>query len=471
MVRTALIRLRIPSSPYACASTPEPGERKRVLEFPAPRPQIVFVRVRGNVILQYSAATFIIVTAISIALGITLTKRIADYQISSHVRLYQEVARLTLKDDPEAYALFAAENPGSVTPHLTSLFSELLSLGNIFRVKIWGRDGEILWSDQAELIGQRFPENDGFQEALTGVVASENALLEKAENIDEKNRGVTLEIYTPVFRGSDVVGVVELYEADHDLFAQIERNTLITWGLVVVAGALLWLLLFFIFLRAYRAQIRTHVELVQTQDVTIFALAYQAELRDRQTGKHLERTAIYVRMLGEELAKLPQYRAYLTPAYLADLVKSAPLHDIGKVGISDSILLKPARLTPEERAEINRHCEFGARVLQIAEKKLPFQSFLTIAIQLTLFHHEKWDGTGYPHGLRGDAIPLSGRIMALADNYDALRTERPYKKAFPHEETRSIIESLRATHFDPVLVDAFVRREQEFRRISEELSD
>jgi HD-GYP domain-containing protein (c-di-GMP phosphodiesterase class II) len=429
------------------------------------------VRVRGNVILQYSAATFVIVTVISIALGIILTKRLADYQISSHVRLYQEVARLTLKDDTEAYALFATEDPGSVTPHLSGLFSELLSLGNIFRVKIWGRDGKILWSDQAELIGQKFPDNDGFQEAMAGVVASENAILEKAENIDEKNRGVTLEIYSPVFRGSTVVGVVELYEADHDLFAQIERNTLITWGLVVVAGAILWLLLFIIFLRAYRAQVRTHNELVETQDVTIFALAYQAELRDRQTGKHLERTAIYVRILGEELAALPQYRAYLTPAYLTDLVKSAPLHDIGKVGIADSILLKPAQLTPQERVEINKHCEFGARVLQIAEKKLPFQSFLTIAIQLTLFHHEKWDGTGYPHGLRGDAIPLSGRIMALADNYDALRTERPYKKAFPHEDTRGIIEGLRGTHFDPALVDAFMRREQDFRRISEELAD
>ena len=207
------------------------------------------------------------------------------------MRLYQEVARLTLKDDAEAYALFATEDPGSVTPHLAGVFSEMLSLGNIFRVKIWGRDGKILWSDQAELIGQTFPDNDGFQEAMTGVVASENALLEKTENIDEKDRGVTLEIYTPVFRGTSVVGVVELYEADHDLFAQIERNTFITWGLVVVAGALLWLLLFFIFLRAYRAQIRTHNELMQTQDVTIFALAYQAELRDRQTGKHLERTA------------------------------------------------------------------------------------------------------------------------------------------------------------------------------------
>jgi HD-GYP domain-containing protein (c-di-GMP phosphodiesterase class II) len=423
------------------------------------------------VILQYSAATFVIVTAISIALGIVLTRRIEDYQIRSHVRLYQEVARISLKDDTEAYALFATEAPGSVTPHLAGLFNEMLSLGNIFRVKIWGRDAKILWSDQSELIGQKFPDNDGFQAAMDGVVAWENGQLEKAENRDEKNRGVSLEIYSPVFRGNTVVGVVELYEADHDLFSQIERNTFFTWALVIVAGILLWLLLFVIFLRAYRRQVRTHTELTETQDVTIFALAYQAELRDRQTGKHLERTAIYVRILGEELSKLPRYRAYLTPTYMTDLVKSAPLHDIGKVGIPDSILLKPGTLTPEERTEINKHCQYGARVLQIAAKKLPFQSFLNIAIQLTLYHHEKWDGTGYPHGLSGDAIPLSGRIMALADNYDALRTERPYKKAFPHEDTRAIIEKLRGTHFDPALVDAFVRREAEFRRISEELAD
>ncbi len=429
------------------------------------------MRNRGNVILQYSAATFAIVGAISLALGITLTRRLAAYQIDSHVKLYEEVSRLTVKDDAEAYALFAADAPGAVSPHLEALFREFLSLGNVFRVKIWGRDATILWSDQAELIGQKFPDNDGFQQAMQGAVASENAQLEKAENIDEKDRGVTLEIYTPVYRSSTVVGVVELYEADRDLFSQIERNTILTWSLVVVAGALLWLLLFAIFLGAYRRQKRTADELLETQDVTIFALAYQAELRDRQTGKHLERTAIYVKVLADELALLPSYRTYLTPAYVADLVKSAPLHDIGKVGIPDSILLKPARLTPEEMAEIRKHPEYGANVLRIAEAKLKFQSFLTIAVQLTLYHHEKWDGTGYPHALKGDAIPISGRIMALADNYDALRTVRPYKEAMSHEESRATIVGLRGTHFDPTLVDAFLRREGEFRRISEEMKD
>jgi HD-GYP domain-containing protein (c-di-GMP phosphodiesterase class II) len=416
-------------------------------------------------------ATFAIVAFITVAIGVTLTRRIAAYQIDSHVRLYQRVAQIAFKDEAEVEALFRADTPGVVSAHLEGLFRDFLSLGNIFRVKVWGRDGTILWSDEAGLIGQKFADNDGFQDAMKGVVASENAALEKAENIDEKDRGVTLEIYTPVFSGARVIGVVELYEADRDLFSQIEANTLFTWALVVAAGAVLWMVLFFIFLRAYRRQQRTHDELVETQDVTIFALAYQAELRDRQTGKHLERTAVYVRVLADELARLPRYRAYLTPSYVADLVKSAPLHDIGKVGIPDSILLKPAKLTPEEMEEIRRHCEYGARILRNAEKKLRFQSFLSIAIQLTLFHHEKWDGSGYPNGVSGESIPLSGRIMALADNYDALRTERVYKTAITHEETRDMIAGLSGTHFDPLLVDAFLRQEGEFRRISEELAD
>jgi HD-GYP domain-containing protein (c-di-GMP phosphodiesterase class II) len=428
------------------------------------------VRTRGNVIVQFTAVTFGVVTVISLALGITLTRRITEYQISSHVKLYQQVARMALKEDEEEVsAFFAAGNPVSLTPHVEALFRDFLTLGNIFRVKIWGTNGTILWSDQADLIGRGFPDNDGFREALRGGVASRNALLEKADNADEKDRGVTLEIYTPVVRGGTVTGVVELYEADKDLFNQIARNTFLAWILIIASGAVIWCLLFAIFLHAYRTQQKTHRELAETQNVTIFALAYQAELRDRQTGKHLERTAIYVGLLAEELAKLPNYRSYLTRAYRVDLARSAPLHDIGKVGIADSILRKPGSLTTEEKLEIEKHCEYGARVLQIAEKKLNFQSFLSIAIQLALYHHEKWDGSGYPYHISGEAIPVSGRIMALADNYDALRTERAYKTVMSHAETREVIRGLRGVHFDPMVVDAFMRREADFERVSQEI--
>jgi len=205
--------------------------------------------------------------------------------------------------------------------------------------------------------------------------------------------------------------------------------------------------------------------------MTIFALAYQAELRDQQTGKHLERTSIYVRLLADRLAGLPQYRGYLTPAYISGLEKSAPLHDIGKVGVPDSILLKPGKLTYEEMEQMKKHCEYGARILRRAEEKLGFRSFLSIAIQLAMHHHERWDGQGYPQGLAGERIPVSARIMALADVYDALSTTRPYKKAFSHQECLRIITEKRGTNFDPQVVDAFLECEATFERTSRELSD
>jgi response regulator RpfG family c-di-GMP phosphodiesterase len=216
--------------------------------------------------------------------------------------------------------------------------------------------------------------------------------------------------------------------------------------------------------------IKTNQQLLQTEAVTILALAYQAELRDLETGKHLERTSHYVKLLAEELSRLPKYHSYLTPAYIADLVKSAPLHDIGKVAIPDSILRKPGKLTPEEFEIMKKHCEYGTRVLKIADEKLSFQSFLKIAIQIAASHHEKWNGKGYPEGLKGEAIPLSGRIMALADVYDAIRSERCYKKSFSHEETLKIIAGDRGEHFDPDLVDVFLRIENNFHEISNTLA-
>ena len=211
--------------------------------------------------------------------------------------------------------------------------------------------------------------------------------------------------------------------------------------------------------------------LLQTQDVTIFALAYEAELRDQATGKHLERTSEYVRILAEKLAELPKYENYLTEAYITDLVRATPLHDIGKVGIPDAILLKPGKLTAAEFSIMQEHCDLGAQVLSKAEERLTFQSFLRIAIQLACSHHEHWDGSGYPKGMKEDNIPLSGRIMALADVYDALRSERSYKPALDHEQCREIILAGRAPHFDPEVVDAFLETNEGFLWISTTMGD
>lgn len=212
-------------------------------------------------------------------------------------------------------------------------------------------------------------------------------------------------------------------------------------------------------------------KLTQTEDVTIFALAYQAELRDPVTGNHITRTSRYVKLLTSDLMTNDKYKNYISVEYKTEIVKSAPLHDIGKVAIPDCVLQKEGTFTKEEFEIMKKHCEFGADIIRRAMQKLNFKSFLQIAEQLSLSHHEKWDGTGYPKGLRGEKIPLSGRIMAVADVYDALRTKRPYKDAFSHRKSCEIIIKDSGSHFDPDIITSFCKLSDQFEKISTELAN
>ncbi len=211
---------------------------------------------------------------------------------------------------------------------------------------------------------------------------------------------------------------------------------------------------------------------LRIQDVSIRALARLAEIRDLETGNHLRRTQGYVRTLAEHLCTHPRFRTFLTAQNLEALVKSAPLHDIGKVGIPDTILLKQGKLTPTEWTIMKTHSSLGYQALEQAEQdtEQPLE-FLSMAKQIALYHHEKWDGSGYPQGLTGEAIPIAARLMALADVFDALITQRTYKKAFTLREALQIIDTGRGTHFDPDVVDAFFARQEEFIRIAERHAD
>ena len=207
-------------------------------------------------------------------------------------------------------------------------------------------------------------------------------------------------------------------------------------------------------------------EVEKTQDVTIMTLASLAETRDNETGAHILRTQRYVRALAEHLKTHPAFSGFLNGRTVDLLYKSAPLHDIGKVGVPDRILLKPGKLTPEEFEEMKKHPVYGYQSLRLAADILGGSSFLTYAEEIAYTHHEKWNGSGYPRGLAGAAIPLSGRLMALADVYDALISKRVYKDAFSHEKAREIILEGRGSHFDPDVVDAFLAIEEEFVRIA-----
>lgn len=206
--------------------------------------------------------------------------------------------------------------------------------------------------------------------------------------------------------------------------------------------------------------------------MTIRSLGHLAEIRDPETGNHLRRTQGYVACLCQKLRTSPRFGELLTEPNIRLLVKSAPLHDIGKVGIPDSILLKPGKLTPEEWVIMRTHARLGGFAIEQAEadaeRPIPFLAFAKL---IAVHHHEKWDGSGYPDGLAGDAIPIPARLMALADVFDALISRRPYKEPFPVEKAVAIIREGRAAHFDPEVVDAFLDRLDEFVAIAHRYAD
>jgi putative two-component system response regulator len=208
------------------------------------------------------------------------------------------------------------------------------------------------------------------------------------------------------------------------------------------------------------------------QDVTIMAMASLAETRDNETGNHIRRTQHYVRALAKKLQADSRFAHALGDETIELLYKSAPLHDIGKVGIPDAILLKPGKLTPEEFEVMKTHTTLGRDAIATAEKLIDTpNTFLAFAREIAYSHQEKWDGSGYPQKLKGEAIPLSARLMAVADVYDALISRRVYKPPFPHDEAVSIIRQCKGSHFDPDMVDAFVQVAHEFKAISEVFAD
>jgi putative two-component system response regulator len=203
-------------------------------------------------------------------------------------------------------------------------------------------------------------------------------------------------------------------------------------------------------------------DVVATRDVTVFALAKLAESRDPETGEHLERMRAYSQILAEHLNEEGPYTDQIDEQFLDDLYRSSPLHDIGKVGIPDVILLKPGRLSQEEFDIMKRHATIGADALAMAAGHTGHGGFLTVGADIARCHHERFDGTGYPNGLTGQAIPLAARIVALADVYDALTSVRVYKAAFEPIVARSMIEEQSGRHFDPAVVEAFVANWERF---------
>lgn len=217
-----------------------------------------------------------------------------------------------------------------------------------------------------------------------------------------------------------------------------------------------------------REQVR---ELSETQLSTIFAMSKLAESRDPETGEHLERMREYCKVLSEKLGSMSKYGEVIDSAFVENIYTASPLHDIGKVGVDDHVLLKPGKLTPDEWKLMRMHPVIGAETLREVDRQHPGNAFLRTGIAIAESHHEKWDGSGYPYGLVGEDIPLAARILALGDVYDALTSKRCYKDAFSHEQSREMIEAQIGRHFDPDVCRAFLASENEFKRIRCEFQD
>lgn len=211
-------------------------------------------------------------------------------------------------------------------------------------------------------------------------------------------------------------------------------------------------------------------ELVRTRDAVIFGLAKLAESRDPDTGHHLERIALYSTRLASALRRHPRFRRTVTTSFIRSIGISSALHDIGKVGVEDSILLKPGPLTPDERLRIEQHTGYGGDCIRQIQQRIGDPTFLEMAREIAMHHHERWDGSGYPDGLAGEQIPLAARIVAVADVYDALSVRRVYKAPFPHEACVERIRQDSGRHFDPDLVEVFLSIQGQFREIAARFS-
>ncbi len=277
-------------------------------------------------------------------------------------------------------------------------------------------------------------------------------------------RGLTFLTTFCGLSGAALVAVVAVVFARTGLFIPMSAPLL-------VMGTLLVLSLVVRFAVNQRRAQRWRRQLENARQVTIESMAAVAETRDPDTGAHLKRTQHYVRAVAQQLKRSGHHAQILTKEYIDLLFLSAPLHDIGKVGVPDHILLKPGPLTADEMIIMRRHAEFGREIICSTAKQIEGDNFLFIAGEIAATHHEKWDGTGYPGGLRGQDIPLCGRIMAVADIYDALINRRCYKDPLPHDRATALMHDLRDTTFDPVVLDAFFAIEAEVVQIADRFRD
>ena len=409
-----------------------------------------------------------------------------QYQLTvsttEHEALESAWSELALRSHPVASAAtrWQASQLSADTPERTQAQTELDSGPDADRSRLLltDADGKILCHSAKAMsaswqVGQRI--------TWHGLRDSRTPGEPKCGRLKTSDGELTAIAYPPLAGG---VQVVAYADAPTDL---AWKNSLLTtipqasgiafvWTLILCAVATHLMSSRFSVIETQRREQRDHEalrsaqDLLRTRDAVIFGLAKLAESRDPETGDHLERISLYTTRLAMAIRPYPKYQRVVTPTFIRLLGISSVLHDIGKVGLQDTVLLKPGRLSDEERKRMQQHTLVAGDCLKEIEQRLGASNFLQTAREIALHHHERWDGGGYPSGLAGEAIPLAARIVSIADVYDALRSKRVYKEAFPHEECVRSIREGAGTQFDPDLVEVFLEIESEFAAISRRLA-
>lgn len=339
----------------------------------------------------------------------------------------------------------------------TAVRDNLVASG-VDAIKIWDQRGALLYSSDGEPAGATYPENEDLSRALAGETVSEIVRDPSPENALQIDRfGAVMEVYSPLYvAGTNApIGVFEVYESYAPIAAELRDVTLIIWGVVLLGAFLLYFTQLQIVRKAQvrldeaetevqRMNARVHDSMRNLEEHsvgTLQALLSAVDAKDSYTARHSLSVTDYALAIGRRLG-LPSNDLLL-------LEQAGLLHDIGKIGISESILLKPSRLTPDERASVEEHSDIGARILE----SIPF---LRDLIPIVRFHHERWDGAGYPEGRHGDDIPRLARVLAVADAFDAMMSDRPYRVAMHLKDAREELLRFRSLQFDPTCVDALL---------------
>jgi len=418
-----------------------------------------FKTIFTNALFQYTIISLIVTFSVTIFLQNELKRLSMEHAVTMHSSYYLNLANSFTGTYPDL-AKYLRNNTfldQAAIDELEHLKEDSQFFPNLTRIALYSQNGTSVWTNEVGLDVALTDSSERISQSLVG---------EFNFHISQMDNQVFLHLFIPIIHEDTTIGVIGLTDYDAGFLEITTRNQRVISNYMIIGGISFYLLLFFLFLNIYIKQSRNLKRSKESQNLTILSMSSLAELRDNDTGAHIVRTKKYCAILATQLHKSKRYKKYISRKYITDLEQAAPLHDIGKVGIPDNILLKPGKLTDVEFEVIKQHPSLGAKVLQDAISTVSFKSYFDIAIQLVKHHHENWDGTGYPEGLAGEAIPLSARIMAIADVYDALTTERVYKRAYSHGETIEIMKAEAGRKFDPILIENFLMMVDDFKEIS-----